>query len=506
MTIQLPISTVISELGATFRSIEVRTLSFELGERCNVVTALRFAPATEDEVTADLDQLVTNLEPIRDQRLQFHWKCVAMSDWEPLAGEFQRGALSFGERVVNLMRPVDLPAVTGWIGRRDFLQDDPKWPTFGASEGWNLTSNDPGQGERYRRLQYFGHDPELLRLLSTSDYHGLRDVFVAHFGPVTGSDPTTAGVYVAAPVFVAIGDLRFDPSSRKLQMRCDAHPLLRGKLRIYGRANQAGNQRWEVSPTTTIKFGLLQPAGNDAWTCEAEADANIDDSVASVQINVTHEELGPLTSKTLPSAEVVPRAIPDERPSTLWHLLQAFCPSDEFLGLITNPRSSSSGRQSKPQREFERHIGWLLGLFGFVPLVLGRHEPLRAPDSLREQGSLDILAFHPKRRIVLLAGCTTAPPKEDDYANLVNVRAILGKAAPPAVDLPISLAIFTAAAECVPPPRYGRGCGNYIAVFVQRDMHAAVEQLRGNKDEEFFRKLDDTTEIPAQAIDQLTGF
>lgn len=74
-------------------------------------------------------------------------------------------------------------------------------------------------------------------------------------------------------------------------------------------------------------------------------------------------------------------------------------------------------------------------------------ECLRDPGTKVERGNLDLLAFHEKKRVLILGSCKINAPKESDYDNLSNVRALLLGNSEDAVSFDTRMVIFTAAAE-----------------------------------------------------------
>jgi hypothetical protein len=64
-----------------------------------------------------------------------------------------------------------------------------------------------------------------------------------------------------------------------------------------------------------------------------------------------------------------------------------------------------------------------------------------------ERGSLDLLAFHESKRVLILGSCKINAPKESDYDNLVNMRALLLQGFEGADSFQTYMMVFTAAAE-----------------------------------------------------------
>lgn len=79
-----------------------------------------------------------------------------------------------------------------------------------------------------------------------------------------------------------------------------------------------------------------------------------------------------------------------------------------------------------PQDAFQKSVGRLLNLAGFQAIDLEREDQLRHPETNVERATIDILAYHPGRKILLLGACTISPPKAEDFDKLLHAKAILG--------------------------------------------------------------------------------
>lgn len=125
--------------------------------------------------------------------------------------------------------------------------------------------------------------------------------------------------------------------------------------------------------------------------------------------------------------------------------------------------------------------------------MLGPHEYLRDPGTRLERGSLDLIAFHEAKRVLVLGACKTNAPKESDYDNLVNMRRLLIDDLESAESFETHMVIFTAAAEARlykeletsssgPFPRV-------IPVFDAQRLKAGIEALQSNHFDWIFEQL-----------------
>lgn len=293
------------------------------------------------------------------------------------------------------------------------------------------------------------------------------------------SEPSyESDVYVAIPICAAVRRPRFSPTERRLfvPFECNAH--LRRDIRVFGERTliPRGNER--------LLFSNPMKADDGPWV--ASASFELGDETSGINVWLSHGGLGIITLQS----SLVREIVPPEEINPLWFLLQAFCPSATFKTLLTSPPKPNDKRQ-KEQRSFEQHVAWFLALHGFSVVVLGEFETLRLAGSPVQQGSLDILAYHKTRKRVLMCSCTLTPPEERDYGNLVSLRSHLLSRVSPNVRFDTDLAIFSSAAECIPPRHY-MTLGSYVAIFDQRELLTFLANLEAGNENQFFDKLEGT--------------
>jgi hypothetical protein len=460
----------------TFQSVDVRTLSFSLdGGLCNLVTTIGFNAEPASILEQDLQASVRPEAEFGDNRLQFRFKVVPTSNWSQLLEEFKRGVVDYHGESVNMMAEREISTSTGYLGTFNSFNRFSQWPVFESHVALRPAQHNDDAVRRIARAQ---HDLDLRRNLSAHGHHSLKTVCQALFQ--LGSDRELAyesGIYIAIPVFAAVRQLRFNPAEQRLSAKVECHPHLQPNVRVFGDAALLPRGEYR------LQFSAPELWGDEGWVASAQCDAH--EGIAGVNVWLSHRELGSVTSKITSLKDIVP---PIEL-NPLWQLLQVFCPSETFGQLLTAPPKGNDKRH-KEQRTFEQYVGWLLAIHGFSVVVLGEFETLRAQGSSVQQGSLDILAYHAGRKKVLLGSCTLAPPEERDYGNLVNLRSHLNSYCG-AVTFDIELAIFTTAAECVPPSHYA-GSGSDIVVFDRRDLKNAVQALNEGGESMFFEKLNGT--------------
>jgi hypothetical protein len=117
--------------------------------------------------------------------------------------------------------------------------------------------------------------------------------------------------------------------------------------------------------------------------------------------------------------------------SPLLTCLSQFWDMSTYYERINHPHKIESKKvEHRPQRVFQRAVATLLTLSGFQAVDPGEEEILREPSTKVQRGTLDILAYHPASKNLILGACTLNPPKNEDIENLLETEAILRRCFP----------------------------------------------------------------------------
>lgn len=145
-------------------------------------------------------------------------------------------------------------------------------------------------------------------------------------------------------------------------------------------------------------------------------------------------------------------------PNVLLRALRVFCTDAQMLDLLTRPHEVPPKRLGQGAA-FELHVGRFLSLLGFSTIILGEYEDIVAKTKVK-RGTLDILAAHFPRKLLLVVACTINTPKNEDFGQVRNAREIVFREGLVETEYCVTPVIFTAAmggslcntdgAECVP--------------------------------------------------------
>jgi len=292
-----------------------------------------------------------------------------------------------------------------------------------------------------------------------------------------------------APVFAKISEPRWN-SDQSVTISYQAHPLVKSQFWLRAKINEGHQEQRALG---------LSPAvpGKTEWDMEVQTDSVTE--AARIDTILVHENLGIVAG----NAFFVANLIPVTNVNPMWSLLQRFCSVDEFERLFTSPGSAQDS-ENRPQRLFELRISWLLVAFGFTCFVLGPHECIRDSGTRVERGSLDLLAFHEGKRVLILGSCKINAPKESDYDNLVNVRALLLQDFAGADSFQTHMVVFTAAAETRLYKTLETSSSGWfprvIPIFDANRLRAAIAALQNHHQDWIFEQLTVRIQDLAQAI------
>ncbi len=485
MSVLLSIQRVLDTTLPTFQSVDIRTFAFNTEDRSyNAITSIGFNEETAEFIKCAILQGLESQPSFNDDKLEFHWKVVPVAIWPELVEQFKIGFVEFPECRVDLMRPVDLLELQGYINSIRYLERRPNRPSFQSQMAWSIqpnVENTPEEtarkGHVLNRLKQLCYDSDLRRSLHASGFDDLRELFHSRLQSRPDSDPSCASeICIDVPIPAAVRDVKFNPRERRLSSIIDCHSSLCAAIQVW--AEQRSNfgrrgQKVRLAPLECLSDG----------TCAFDADLRLDDETTSIVISLSHNSLGKITELGKNRKEILPQA----ETNSLWWILQAFCSIERFETELTAPTAPKT-QAEREQRSFERYVAWLLSLYGYSPIVLGEFEYLLAAASKVRLGSVDIIAYHKERNRVLLCSCTMGAPEERDYGNLVTVRSDLQSRMNQDVSFAFELAIISCAAQCVAPPHYSTAAA-HVALFDRGDLKDSLRWLQAGEDIVFFRKL-----------------
>ena len=477
MSTQITLHELLQVTQCTYESVELRTIAANInGLTHNLVTLIQFSTEPNDSGAAFTPSGGRSLVP--DGPLWFGQVRAPITQWQEIASQSTSGELEVGEHRVALGAAIGLNAFTGQVmDGGGYVAST--FPTFqGALESVERNT------ELGRTVECMAYNPETMKQLSRSGFRNFSEFTRDYLGTSDRELSGASKVVIVAPVPLIIEHVEVLPTEQKIRAHVRLHPKLTDSTRMIGEIEVAGGFNWSrhkdtvtFGPWTAIEPGRVYA---DALLSELDPQDFIGLSLVHDRIGIVHNSRFSLKQAT-PAAYLNP----------MFEVFKRFCSAADLSLMLTEPGNFVQKVQkdvSRPQRSFEQYVQWLLSCFGFAAVQLGAKEYLYgengAPGSKMRIGSLDLLAFHAERKLLLLGSCTANPPKEEDYANLLNLRAALMGDLGTAAGIEVALVIFTMAERCLPSNRYS--AQDAIAVFDKPRLSQIVEQLNCRNEEALF--------------------
>lgn len=402
---------VLNVVGEALSSIDIRIVSVLIDDKWrNVVTAVRLSADTAEAVTNQLQKVIAHHELVHTPVFRIDSEVFPFTEWSSLMSALQQGKLPSSEVEIELDRPIKCSELVGNVQLAySILRPLPQWPTLEAS-GNAISTPDPSRNPHNKI-----HSEHIQRAVSRLGYSSALDAIATLLGLNIGQTVPSFDVFVAVPILAKIRNVAISLNNDEIEATIDCDPRLSG-IKVFGSLyGTSGEGRQRISFVPDRESNQLGKRG-------FLSKAHVTNAVAReyLELKLVHDQLGEVFSHAWPTRDL----IPEQFANPLYSVLKEFCPSGTLQGLLSRPHQIRP-HKTKPQNEFEQHVAWILGCFGFSTIVLGAHEHWVAKESRVSRGSVDLLAYHPNRRLLLLGACTLNVPKQEDYAQLVSMRAML---------------------------------------------------------------------------------
>ncbi len=479
MSTRISVDELLRVVEKTLCSIDIRTASVLIsGVWRNVLTVVRTSSNSPEHVNASVAHIWREHGPIHTDELRIDYQVLPFSGWAHLASGLREGKLRFAESEVEYGHSIDLGVSLGYVQtNHNFLFPEVDWPTLEVSVQ-TVSMPDATNNPQYRI-----HAEQIQRSVSRLGYSGTLDAIAALLGARVRQGTIIADVYAVIPVMAKITEASISLSENLVQITGRCHSELRSSLRVFGLScGRSDDSRLRVE---------LRMGDGDSTTFVASGHFVPEDRNERMEARLVHNEIGEISSGSWRVRDL----IPEQYVNPLYFLLTKFCSQAQFHSLLVRPHFVPSTK-TKPQKEFEQHVAWLLGCYGFSTIVLGACEDLIAENTKIKRASLDLLAYHPVRKLVLFGGCTLNVPKEEDYVQLLSVRSMLLEDWKG--DLPFSCetVMFSGVPDC--PAQWNTPNGNDFMPFMIGDRVTVIDVnrlaegirfLQDRNEEQFFNNL-----------------
>lgn len=430
MGARVSVRELISVLGKTYRTIDVRTAAIrEDAVWLNAVTVIRLTYEHPGDAGTRLRKLLQRYTSVATEHFKIVLEALPFADWGALSHDVANGQLCVGDIVIRLREPITLeellaePRIGHW-GLRPF--DGYYWPgvyvTVGRADSTRLA-----------------HET-LLREVSPLGYSFLLEAIndLCEVNVTQGQNPGEE-FYLSAPVFAQLEQARLLPFEKRLEVTVRRHADIADLSAIvfFRERNFRMGQSSRIRRDLTAFSPLVQGSPLEKVTAFTDVPDVEEDSW--LEIKLVHPFLGEIQQFMQLARMFIP---PVER-NILFEALRRFCADADLEKLLIRPHEMKPPKLNEGAA-FELHVAWLLSLLGLPTILLGQYEHLVAPGTKVERGSVDILAARQNSKTLFLVACTLGPPKEEDFSNLLNVRGILQREVFVESDIRILPVLFTA--------------------------------------------------------------
>ncbi|MGH9685537.1 MAG: hypothetical protein ACRD5K_00405 [Candidatus Acidiferrales bacterium] len=433
---------LIELVGCTYKAMDFRTVALREVDKDkkeswkNFMTVVRLTWEEPEHVERRLREKQQEFEPDKTAELQIILGCRPFSEWGALCGEISSAAVVHSGRTFWLQQSINLPAIEETVRQFDH---DIRTP---HETPWSALC-----------IKHGVHDAGMLthqkfaRAVSGLGYSNPYEAINAlceinvEFGSRAGFD-----FCLYAPIFARVSNCGMVPSTCAFLPEMEKHQALNEIQAIAVLRDPYANTASPPKVRTAISDWT--PAKTDGCLEISTGKVQVPENLASTDVLEIRLNLHPL-GQIHQWSYVVRQLTPAKERNILLEALKSFCPESEIKRLLLQAEEVEA-KKLKPSAAFEKHVGWLLSLFGLSAIVLGEYEHLKAPGTSVRVGSVDILAAHQKSKLLLLVGCSFAAPSEHDFSNLVAVRERLQRGAFADTTVRILPVFFTAALSCDP--------------------------------------------------------
>lgn len=394
--VQVTLNQVISALRHSLHSIDIRAVVRRSDSGWQpVLTGIRVSARPVEDVIRRHADLEVKFGGRQIEAFRVLFQALPFTEAEGTFGEIAQGRLTVEGESISLSSKVLSGELRGRVERYHELMrpwDDEAWPGVCFSLGDRSPLYD---------------QPEAVAAIRGN--LGLRSVedLVSAFLEVKGLSSRRLDLFIFVEIPGKIE--RVLAAGPNVGIEVIAERNLRGLHVHLSRGDSTG-----VFPYEDTKLALKEVEQEGTFSL-FRADARWKNSVHKddlISCVLTHESLPELDEVR----ESLKRLMPLEEKNPLLECFKLF-----------ERQQATSKRKTKtrPQDEFQRSVTWLLNLAGFQAINLEREDTIYDPETRVKRATVDILAYHRERKIVLLGACTLNVPKNEDYDNLLHTAEIL---------------------------------------------------------------------------------
>lgn len=470
--VQVSLGQVIEQLGQSFHSLDLRaavTKSASGWQR--VLTGIRISPRPVEAVKKHYAELEANFGERAIDVFRVLLQAVPFTELGAISDSLRQARITVEGEQIALSQSWSFDALQGRIERHHQLipsSDGEAWPAFYWSGG-------------DRSAVYHQQDvtTAIRGRLGLRSVEELIDAFLELKG--SSSFALDSFVYVEMPAKI----VSVKAVGQTVEVRLTAEKNLTGLHLFLSRRTPnaitlAQHQELE-----------LTPVGNGGLYSLFQARASLnspghDDFISCV---LTQDGIPELDEETGRFRQFMPRA--EKNP--LLECLKQFLDVSRLYKQIERPYTTSvKSYQKGPQDAFQKSVARLLSLAGFQVIDLERQDKLRDSETKVERATVDILAYHEERKILVLGACTISPPKAEDFDKLLHVQAILARLF--SQDSPLRLIPVLCSGQENSSPFKGDAASQGLRMLNAGELAILGKLIESGNEDRFYQFLESPTE------------
>lgn len=400
------VAEVLAVLSDTYQSMEIlTTLVFdEAAKQGELLTLrIRFSHEEPDVVKQSFLQLESQYGQVNRPSIRVICRTEPFSNFSSLSKEMRDGIISDAS-ALRLRKGVDLLSLPVVLDR-----SHRPWPMYYAEI----------QADRFSdKVLQVANSEKVYRDIELAGYSN-RDAMFFHLLKMQTSNIPKGMIQFEIPAKIDHLQCRPKESRTVVMISILAHDKVADKVAAV-LTPQGLNRRLE-DYRANLRFATATTALPEGRIHKLTGSLDLPlDPEEWISLRLLCDPIGEVESQSGIVQEFIEGA--DRNP--LETAFQIFCPEDRFRELLTDPILVDT---KLPSRDFEWAISSLLSLCGFQSIDMGKFE--RAQEKTKsgrmqqvDHRTADILAYHARKRALLIVGCTLSPA-HDEKVNYLQAFA-----------------------------------------------------------------------------------
>lgn len=470
---QYKVGEFVELFNRVYRTIDIRAAMLRVDEEWQAIyVTLRMHMAGPNVVKQCFRSLTAQYGKVESPRFRIVQHCFPFSELEQLVRDFSEGHLALTEckilfpskkDILSLMgqvpyfrRSANKPEITNW----PVLQASMPLPTADKAHGWLLNDREI---QRYAELAGYADSYSAVRQLLEVDFENSRTPLLQF--------------ELEVPARIdSISARRIGANALQLKIVSTAHNALSGLLCTVRPISQVSRNR----PLKQEVIPLNRSSPKDClrkWTGVAEVSLSPDDYV---DVELTYKELGRLCFQSIRPIEL----LQVEERNPLLCALTFFCPFDTVKDLLERPHVTQAPKNISLKNKgnlYEVSVQWLLAGLGFRAIWLHGYESMKAEKY--DYGSIDCLAYHEFKNILLLVNCTTGPPDPHEINRQMELQSRVHAQAFENTTVRLYSVLFTASHR--PPETQEVSTDRGVRIFYREDVSKLLALIERGQERRF---------------------